>query len=439
MSSLGAGAAHDHAGPRDGPVDVDVVVGTRPEAVKVAPVVLALRARGLAVRLVDTGQQPDRVREALAPFGLAPQAGLGITRRDGGLAELSALTLTAVDAHLAAGPPRAVLVQGDTTTALSTATAAALRQVPVVHLEAGLRTGDRARPFPEELNRVLLAGLADLHLAPTARARAALLAEGVPAGSVLVTGNTVVDALDAQLVGLRGRPRPELATRPAGSPLLVVTVHRREAWGAGVRAVAGAVRTLLAGHPRLHAVVVTHPNPAVAADVRAVLDGAERVRVVAPVPYDEMVTLLLHADLLLTDSGGLQEEAPTLGLPTLVARETTERPEGVEAGWARLVGLDPAAITAAADALLRAPATARPGGGNPYGDGRAAGRAAAGVAWLLGRADRPAEWSGPTRDGPGQGSAAPAGAAPGGSGLAGAGLAGDPTARLRATSLRAAG
>ncbi|GAB2927497.1 UDP-N-acetylglucosamine 2-epimerase (non-hydrolyzing) [Rhodococcus aerolatus] len=380
MTSPGAGAA----------VDLVVVVGTRPEAVKVAPVVTVLRSRGLAVRVVDTGQQPGRVDEALAPFGLAADLDLAITRRDGGLAELSALTLTAVDALLAADPPAALLVQGDTTTALATAMAAALRRVPVVHLEAGLRTGDRAHPFPEEMNRVLLAGVADLHLAPTPRARTALLAEGVDPAAVVVTGNTVVDALAAQLPALQQRPRPPLADRPAGAPLLVVTVHRREAWGAGVRAVAGAVATLLGEHPALRAVVVTHPNPAVAADVRAVLDGVDRARVVDPLAYDDMITLLGHADVLLTDSGGLQEEAPTLGLPTVVARETTERPEGVAAGWARLVGLDPAAVTTAVTAVLAS--GARPPGPNPYGDGRAAVRAADAVAWLLGRGGRPEDW-----------------------------------------------
>jgi UDP-N-acetylglucosamine 2-epimerase (non-hydrolysing) len=374
--------------------DVHVVVGTRPEAVKVAPVVLALRAAGLRTTLVDTGQQPARVHEALAPFGLVPDVHLGVVRRDGGLAELMALTLTAFDAHLAAAPPRLVLVQGDTTTAFTVSLAATLRQLPVAHLEAGLRTGDRARPFPEEMNRVLLAGVAELHLAPTPRALAALLREGVPRERVIVTGNTVVDALDTVLPALRGQPRPTLAARPDGARLLVVTVHRREAWGEGVRAVCSAVATLLERHPDLRAVVVTHPNPAVAADVAAVLDGVKRARVVPPLPYDELLALLLHTDLLLTDSGGLQEEAPTLGLPVLVARETTERPEGIEAGWAELVGLDPAVIVAAATAAL-AGGVSLPSTPNPYGDGRAAQRSAAAIGWFLDDSPRPREWDGP--------------------------------------------
>ncbi|UZJ24981.1 UDP-N-acetylglucosamine 2-epimerase (non-hydrolyzing) [Rhodococcus antarcticus] len=373
--------------------DVHVVVGTRPEAVKVAPVVLALRAAGLRTALVDTGQQPARVHEALASFGLVPDVHLGVVRRDGGLAELMALTLTAFDGHLAAAPPRLVLVQGDTTTALTVSLAGALRQLPVAHLEAGLRTGDRARPFPEEMNRVLLAGVAELHLAPTPRALAALLREGVPRERIVVTGNTVVDALDAVLPALRAQPRPTLAARPDGARLLVVTVHRREAWGEGVRAVCGAVATLLEAHPDLRAVVVTHPNPAVAADVAAVLDGVERARVVPPLPYDEVLALLLHTDLLLTDSGGLQEEAPTLGLPVLVARDTTERPEGIEAGWAELVGLDPAVIVAAATAAL-AGGGSLPTTPNPYGDGRAAQRTAAAIGWFLDGGPRPVEWDG---------------------------------------------
>ena len=374
--------------------DVHVVVGTRPEAVKVAPVLLALRAAGRSTCLVDTGQQPARVREALAPFGLTPDVQLDITRRDGGLAELTAVTVTAFDAHLSTDPPRLVLVQGDTTTAFTAALAAALRGVPVAHLEAGLRTGDRARPFPEEMNRVLLAGVADVHLAPTPRALAALLREGVPRERVLVTGNTVVDALEAMLPALRAQPRPQLAARPAGDRLLVVTVHRREAWGPGVRAVCAAVRTLLELHPDLRAVVVTHPNPAVAADVHGALDGVDRATVVDPLPYDEVLALLLHTDLLLTDSGGLQEEAPTLGLPVLVARDTTERPEGVEAGWATMVGLDPTVIVAAATAAL-AGTTATPRPGNPYGDGRAAARSAEAIGWFLDGSPRPQEWTGP--------------------------------------------
>jgi UDP-N-acetylglucosamine 2-epimerase (non-hydrolysing) len=372
--------------------EVSLVVGTRPEAVKIAPLAPALREAGLTPVIVDTGQQPGRVAEALAPFGLAADESLAVERRDGGLAELISLVVVAADRYLTRVKPDAVVVQGDTTSAMAVGMAAAMARVPVVHLEAGLRTGDRTRPFPEESNRMLLAGLADLHLAPTSRAAAALAREGHGSSSVLVTGNTVVDALRTLLPRVSGRPLSEVVAVPAGRRLLAVTVHRREAWGAGVKSVAAAVADLLAAEPDLHAVVVTHPNPAVAADVRAVLGDTDRCTLLPPLPYDDMLTLLSASHVALTDSGGIQEEAPTLRLPVVVAREVTERPEGVAAGWATLVGLDRDAMVAAVRGWLHGrelPAAAE----SPYGDGRAAERCAAAIAWLLGRGPRPDEWN----------------------------------------------
>jgi UDP-N-acetylglucosamine 2-epimerase (non-hydrolysing) len=381
-------SAHVQSIPATGP-RVHLVAGTRPEAVKIAPLVAALTAAGLIPVVVDTGQQPGRVAEALAPFGLRPDIELGLQRRDGGLPELVALTTTSFDAHLSATQPAAVLVQGDTTTAFAVGLTAHLRGVPLVHLEAGLRTYDRANPFPEESNRTLLADLADLHLAPTPRAAAALSAEGVRGPKVIVTGNTVVDALQVVLPAARARHHAE----PDGR-LLVVTVHRREAWGAGVRTVARSVAQLLAADDSLRAVVVTHPNPAVAGHVHAVLDGVERCELLPPLPYDDMLALLVRADAVLTDSGGIQEEAPTIGVKVVVAREVTERPEGVDSGWAVLTGLDPDRIVKEVGAVLAAsdqPRSAAPA--NPYGDGRAAERSAAAIAWLLGRGARPADWA----------------------------------------------
>ncbi len=368
---------------------VYLVAGTRPEAVKIAPMVPALRAAGLGPVLVDTNQQPGRVAEALAPFGLRPNLTLDIHRRDGSLAELIALVTASFDTLLTRATPGAVLVQGDTSTALAVALATHLHRVPLVHLEAGLRTGDRSNPFPEETNRRLIADLADLHLAPTARAAAALAAEGHIGPEVLITGNTVVDALSVLLPAARAAG---LAAPTRWGRHLVVTVHRREAWGQGVQDVARSVRQLLERHPDLHASVVTHPNPTVAADVIAELSGVPRCQVLPPQPYDDMLALLTTADVVLTDSGGLQEEAPSIGVPAVVARWTTERPEGVEAGWADLVGLDPDRIIAAVTARLARHAP--PAVGNPYGDGHAAERAAAAIAWLLGRGPRPADWTG---------------------------------------------
>ncbi len=370
---------------------IALVVGTRPEAVKIAPLVPALLGAGLEPVVIDTGQQPGRVAEALAPFGIVPDASLGLQRQDGGLNELISLAITGVDSYLRAKRPAAVLVQGDTSTAMAVGLAAAMLSIPVVHLEAGLRTGDRSQPFPEETNRTLLADLADLHLAPTPLAAAALAREGRAGDTVVVTGNTVVDALQDLLPQIIDRPLADGIRWNGEGRLLAVTVHRREAWGDGVRTVAGAVRTLLEQHPDLHAVVVTHPNPAVAADVRDVLTGLSRCDLLPPLPYDDMLALLHRADVSLTDSGGIQEEAPTLRLPVVVARSVTERPEGIEAGWATLVGLD-------ADAMVKAVSerltnrTLPPSAANPYGDGRASERCAQAIAWLLGVGSRPADW-----------------------------------------------
>jgi UDP-N-acetylglucosamine 2-epimerase (non-hydrolysing) len=370
---------------------ITMVVGTRPEAVKVAPLVPALARAGLQPLVVDTGQQPGRVAEALAPFGLAPDATLGLQRQDGGLNELISLAVSGIDAFLRERRPAAVLVQGDTSTAMAVGLAAAMLSIPVIHLEAGLRTRDRQAPFPEEINRTLLADLADLHLAPTPLAARALTREGCHPDTVVVTGNTVVDALGQLLPRVTGRPLVDGISYAGGGSLLAVTVHRREAWGAGVRTVAEAVRTLLEQHPDLHAAVVTHPNPAVAADVRAVLDGTARCDLLPPLPYDDMLALLLAADVALTDSGGIQEEAPTLRLPVVVARAVTERPEGIEAGWASLVGLDSDLMIKAVSERLR-DRTLPPSTSNPYGDGNAAERCAQAISWLLGLAERPADW-----------------------------------------------
>lgn len=373
--------------------EVAMVVGTRPEAVKVAPLVVRLRALGQPVVVVDTGQQVGRVDEALAPFGLAADASLGVDRPDGGLDELISQVITRASRWLSETAPSALVVQGDTTTAFGAAFVAAMQQVPIVHLEAGLRTGDPTLPFPEEINRTLIADLASLHLAPTPLARRALAREGHIGDHVVVTGNTVIDALETILPIVRDRPLPaSLRAAASGGPLLVVTVHRREAWGEGVRSVASAVRDLLAMRRELRAVVVTHPNPSVAADVRSVLGAVQRCIVAEPLPYDDMLALLMRASVVLTDSGGIQEEAPCLGVPCVCARDVTERSEGVAAGWADLVGLSAARIVEAVSARLDDPGIP-PGAANPYGDGRAAGRCADAILWHLGRGPRPEDWS----------------------------------------------
>jgi UDP-N-acetylglucosamine 2-epimerase (non-hydrolysing) len=373
---------------------VYLFAGTRPEAVKLAPLLPALTRIGVEPTLVDTGQQPGRVVEALAPFGLGVDRELGIQRIDGGLNELLSIAIARVDELLRHDTPDAVVVQGDTSTALAVGLAAAMLDIATVHLEAGLRTGCRIAPFPEETNRTLLADLATLQLAPSIRAVRALAREGHSGPHVVLTGNTVVDALE-QMVSRLVTSRPHGLPERIDGRLLSVTVHRREAWGAGVRSVCRSVRTLLGRYADLHAAVVTHPNPLVAREVRAALDGVPRCHVLEPLPYDQMLGLLRQSDVALTDSGGIQEEAPTLRLPVVVARGVTERPEGVDAGWSILAGLDHDAIVASVANWLDRPELP-PIAQNPYGDGHAAPRAAEAIAWLLGRATRPSDWIPPT-------------------------------------------
>jgi len=366
-----------------------MAMGTRPEAVKTAPVALALIEAGLVEPLLlDVGQHPDRVAEGLAPFGLAPDLSWPLHRATGSLAELSTLTATAAQAELEATRPDAVFVQGDTMTALMTGLVAFWNRVPLVHLEAGLRTHDLRQPFPEEGNRALLARIAGLHLAPTVRAVANLAAEGLAGDHVVLTGNTVVDAV-AQLL-------PSAAPIRVGTgPSLLVTVHRRESWGAGIARVCTAIERIAAAVPNARVTVVVHPNPQVSDQVHAALDPVDGVEVIDPLPYPQLLARLAGSDLVLTDSGGISEEAPSFGVPVMVARTVTERPELVEAGGALLVGTDPGAIAAHATRLLLDPAARalmQPRV-NPFGDGFASRRCAAAIGWLLGTRGRPREWS----------------------------------------------
>lgn len=371
------------------PSRLHAVLGTRPEAVKIAPVALFLATSpDVEVTLVDTGQQPGRVAEALDPFGLKPDLSLGIERRSGTLAELAALCWTVIDQHLLDSSPDAVLVQGDTSTAFIAALTAYWRRTPIVHLEAGLRTFDLDAPFPEEGNRAMLARIASLHLAPTARAADTLASEGIRGDHVVVTGNTVVDALSHLL-------RSDAPTEPEAGHV-TVTVHRREAWGDGVTAVCEAVRRTVADVNHAHFTVVAHPNPEVAGHLHRELDRTERVEVVPPLPYDRLLALLQRSQVVLTDSGGIQEEAPSLRLPALVAREKTERPEAVEAGVAQLVGLDSRVIHSNLVRLLNdSEARGRmKTETNPFGDGKAAERCGRAIEWSLGQGERPGDWAG---------------------------------------------
>lgn len=360
------------------------VVGTRPEVVKMAPIVLRLgRAAGLRVRLVSTGQHRELLDRALADFGLAADRDLGLMRPGQTLAETTARALSALDGALEAEHPDFVLAQGDTTTVLATALACYYRQIPFGHVEAGLRTGQPYRPFPEEKNRVLAGHLADLHFAPTPQARQNLLREGIADATIHVTGNTGIDALRLA------------ADLPVGPPvaidaprMLLVTAHRRENFGAPLAEICEALRSLVERDPSLCVVFPVHPNPAVRTAVAALLRDRPRIHLIDPVGYPEFVALMRASFLILTDSGGVQEEGPSIGKPVLVLRDETERPEAVAAGSVRLVGPHRDAIVDAVESFARDPDLYRKFAtvANPYGDGWAAERI---VRVLLRRFDLP--------------------------------------------------
>lgn len=374
--------------------EVHLVGGTRPEAVKLAPVALAMREAGLLTPiLLASGQHPTMVTQALAAFDLAPDITLQVERETGSQAELLTAMIRELDELWSVRTPAAVIVQGDTTTSLAGALAAFWRRIPVVHLEAGLRSGDLESPFPEEGNRRLVAQVAALHLAPTPLAAMNLLDEKIPVTDVLITGNTVVDAT----LAVAGRKLPfentAVAAARANSTnrLVLVTAHRRESWGEPLDRILSAVKELIARYDDIDVILPSHPNPAVREQVDAALAGVERVTVTDPLPYPDLSRLLSEAYLVLTDSGGIQEEAPSFGVPALVLRDVTERVESLHAGCAKLVGSDPALIVSEASLLLDSPSRrdSMTAGGNPYGDGLAAQRTAQATAALLGLASFP--------------------------------------------------
>lgn len=352
-----------------------VVVGTRPDAVKMAPVVQALRREpAFSPVLVATAQHREMLDQVLRLFDLEPDVDLNVMRPRQTLTEVTVRTLEGLERVVRAVRPAMVLVQGDAAPSFCGALAAFYHRIPVAHVEAGLRTHDKYHPFPEEMYRHMTAVLADLHFAPTPQARLNLLREGVDPGRIHVTGNTVIDALLQISAG--GMPDPcGVRTRP-GTRLVLVTAHRRENWGEPLRRICLALRTIAERFADVEIVFPVHRNPVVREVVRDVLAGCDRVHVIEPPDYGPFVELERQAYLILTDSGGVQEEAPTFGTPVLVLREKTERPEGIAAGVAKLVGTDPDRIVAEASRLLGDPAAyARMANAtNPYGDGRASER-----------------------------------------------------------------
>jgi UDP-N-acetylglucosamine 2-epimerase (non-hydrolysing) len=370
--------------------EVHLVGGTRPEAVKLAPVVTAMRAPGLlSPVLVAGGRHPAVVAQVLAAFDLTPDVTLTAERSTGSRAELLTEMIKQLDALWAVRTPAAVIVQGDTTTSLAGALAAFWQRIPVVHLEAGLRSGDLDSPFPEEANRRLVAQIAALHLAPTPLAAMNLLDERIATADVLITGNTVVDAARA----IAGRKLPFenslLEKARTGRRLVLVTAHRRESWGEPLDRILTAVQQIVTKYQDIEVVLPSHLN--VLAQVEATLGGTERVTITDPLSYADLSRLLSEAYLVLTDSGGIQEQAPSFGVPALVLREVTERVESLHAGCAKLVGSDTGVIVREASALLDSQVRrdAMTAGGNPYGDGLAAARTAQATAALLGLAEMP--------------------------------------------------
>jgi UDP-N-acetylglucosamine 2-epimerase (non-hydrolysing) len=354
------------------------VIGTRPEAIKLSPVILALRERGPAVesKVCLTAQHRSLVDDVLAAFGIVADHDLGVMSENQTLSRVAARVLEGIDRVLGLEEPDWVVVEGDTTTVLATAIASFHAGVRVAHVEAGLRTNDLRHPFPEEANRRIATVLATLHFAPTEAARANLLAERVPDETIIVTGNPGLDALRIAGEGERGRTRPPVDLRD-GERIILVTAHRRESFGPELRSICQAIARIAAERrDSVHIVYPVHPNPNVEGPVRNLLGDIENVTLLAPLPYLELVALMRASTLVLTDSGGIQEEAPSLGKPVLVLRETTERPEAVEAGAAIVVGRDADTIVEQALRLLDdAEAYGKMAVPRPiFGDGHAADR-----------------------------------------------------------------
>ena len=368
------------------------VYGTRPEAIKVAPIVKALQADDRFECVVAvTGQHREMLDQVNELFGIVPDHDLNIIRPRQTLNGVFARTLEGLDAVLEQERPDAVVVQGDTTTSTAAAVAAFNRGIAVVHAEAGLRSFDIHSPFPEEANRKITSQIAALHLPPTSVSRDNLLREGVAAEDVYVTGNTVIDALlEAVEHQVPFEDERLAALQASGRRVVLVTTHRRENQGDAMRGVGRALARLAAAHPDATFVLPAHRNPVVREAILPEIEGRENVLVTEPLAYGEFTHLLSVATVVLTDSGGVQEEAPSLGKPVLVMRENTERPEAVTAGTVRLIGTDEEVVVAEVTRLLEEPEAyeAMAAAVNPYGDGRAAERTVSGIAELLGVGER---------------------------------------------------
>ena len=359
-----------------------VVFGTRPEAIKMAPVVKALQQRqALQCIVAVTAQHREMLDQVLHLFQIRPDYDLGLMRPGQSLTGITVRALEGLREVVETERPALVLVHGDTTTTFVAALAAFYGRIPVGHVEAGLRTGNKYSPYPEEMNRKLTGALADLHFAPTATARDNLLREGVAPERIHVTGNTVIDALLAAVApdyAFPGAELREILKAQAGRRMILVTTHRRENLGEPMRQIYQALADVLAEFPDAYVIFPVHKNPQVRAVVNEVLGTHPRVHLIEPLDYQPFVNLMAQAYLVLTDSGGIQEEAPSLGKPVLVVRETTERPEAVEAGTVVVAGTTYAGVVGQLRRLLSDAAAYRQMAAavNPYGDGQAARRIA---------------------------------------------------------------
>lgn len=349
-----------------------LVFGTRPEAIKMCPLVWALKHRENVQTVVCvTGQHREMLDSVLSLFDVVPDHDLEIMRDGQTLSQITSAVLLGMERILELEKPDLVLVHGDTTTAFAAGLAAFYQKIPVGHVEAGLRTGDMMSPFPEEFNRFSVSAFASFHFAPTQTAKENLLAEGKHEQSIFVTGNTAIDAMQFTVKNDYMHP---VLQEAAGRRVILMTAHRRENLGEGLSHIFAAVKTLAEKHPEIFIIYPVHPNPLVKNAAQEMLAGLENVRLIPPLSAVDFHNFMARSYLVLTDSGGAQEEAPFFGVPVLVMRDTTERPEGIEAGTAKLVGTKEDEIFAACEELLENPASyvkmAR--AANPYGDGHAA-------------------------------------------------------------------
>ncbi|MFM8270380.1 MAG: non-hydrolyzing UDP-N-acetylglucosamine 2-epimerase [Pseudomonadota bacterium] len=350
-----------------------VLIGTRPEAIKMLPLLKNLRrCPEFKVRLGVTGQHRELLEQILSPCGIPIDWDLGLMRPNQSLSEVSARCLGAIPRILEEFSPDVVLVQGDTSTAVMAGLSAFFKKIPVAHVEAGLRTGKKYSPFPEEMNRIILSALADIHFCPTELSKMNLLREGIPENNIFVTGNTSIDSLKEEWE--LNREITYLKSIIQFPKIVLVTAHRRENFGSKMASLFKSILKLADHNPEFQFVYPVHPNPEVKTLAWNILSEHERIRLLKPVNYAELVYLMRHSCCVLTDSGGIQEEAPTLGIQTLVLRDNTERPEALETGFAQLVGTDPKSLYDAFMKLKNEGALERKASwrGGPFGDGNAA-------------------------------------------------------------------